>query len=448
VYLRAGSIKCHFLEQPLHDVYLFITKLAKLKVLYDAATQVAVQKASEIERMRFDISVKSPILVFPSNSATSRDVLTMRLGEITARNSYEATVDRISASLQGIRLASTIFIGEQPSTLNIIDDINVSAEIIQTSGIDRSKDLDYPDTQVCWNSLKTNQANVNTQIIVRISDVGLHLTKVQYLLLLELSQSIPRVLAAAPKGDIQAQYAMSPSSSVELSDLVPSPPSDEPLVDLRPEIRPSSGTDGKRNFTAMDVTVSVGTVKLHMYDALANTEADLEDHGIARLALINSSLRLKMLSDGSLETQVILKSFTMSNTRVGSTKFREIFPAAQHDRDQIMLLFTMSSGAQASSLAVLTIDSPRIIFAVDPIFGLMEFFTIADKAPEYPDEQSADDAEKLGAIQGHQSSIMEFRVELHELSVIVLENDADPSSDSIQLTINHILLSQQVRPVP
>ena len=148
VYLRAGSIKCHFLEQPLHDVYLFITKLAKLKVLYDAATQVAVQKASEIERMHFDVSVKSPILVFPANSVTSRDALTMRLGEITAWNSYEATVDRISASLQGIRLASTVYVGEQPSTLNIIDDINVSAEIIQTSGTDRSKDLDYPDTQV------------------------------------------------------------------------------------------------------------------------------------------------------------------------------------------------------------------------------------------------------------------------------------------------------------
>jgi len=121
--LRAGSIKCHFLEQPLHDVYLFITKLAKLKVLYDAATQVTVQKASEIERMRFDISVKSPILVIPSNSATSRDVLTMRLGEITARNSYEATANKISASLQGIRLASTMYIGQRPSTLNDISNV-------------------------------------------------------------------------------------------------------------------------------------------------------------------------------------------------------------------------------------------------------------------------------------------------------------------------------------
>ena len=154
VYLRAGSIKCHFLEQPLHDVYLFIAKLAKLKVLYDTATQVAVQKASEIERMQFKIYIKSPILIFPSNPTASRDVLTMRLGEITAQNTYESTTNKIAASLKGIQLASTIYLDEQPSTLKIIDDINVAADIVQTSGIDRSKDLEYPDTQVRQNCLK------------------------------------------------------------------------------------------------------------------------------------------------------------------------------------------------------------------------------------------------------------------------------------------------------
>lgn len=40
VYLAAASVKLHYLEQPLHDIYLFLTKLAKLKGLYDAATQV------------------------------------------------------------------------------------------------------------------------------------------------------------------------------------------------------------------------------------------------------------------------------------------------------------------------------------------------------------------------------------------------------------------------
>ena len=291
-----------------------------------------------------------------------------------------------------------------------------------------------------------NLADVAPQIVVRISDVRLHLTKPQYLHLLDLPQSISRVLAAAPKGDIQAQSAMSPSPTVELSDPMPSPPllPDEALVDLRPEIRPSFAPHSKPNWTTMDVAVTVGTVKLHTYDGLANTEGNLKEHGIARFALVNNSLRLKMLSDGSTEVQVVLKSFTMTNTRAGNSQFREIIPAAHHDRDQFMLLFTTSGGAPTTSLAVLTIDSPRIIFAVDPIFGLLEFITPARKAPEYPEAVSVHNAENRTSVQSHESSVVEFRVELHDVSVIVLENDADPSSDSIRLTIRHVLLSQQV----
>ena len=148
VYLSAGSVKCHFLEQPLHDIYLFLVKLAKLKGLYDAATQVAVQRASEIEHMQFQVSVKSPILVFPSKPAVSQDVLVMRLGEIKARNAYDAEANKTVASLRGIQLASTTHYDGKPSVLKIIDDIDISTNIVQTSGIDRTKDVDYPDTQV------------------------------------------------------------------------------------------------------------------------------------------------------------------------------------------------------------------------------------------------------------------------------------------------------------
>jgi vacuolar protein sorting-associated protein 13A/C len=148
VYLNAASVKLHFLEQPLHDIYLFLIKLAKLKGLYDAATTVAVQRASEIEKMQFEVSIKSPIVVFPSNPAQSKDVLVMRLGEIGARNSYDDVVNKIVASLRGIQLVSTIHYDDKPSILSIIDDIDITSDILQTSGIDRLTDTDYPDSQV------------------------------------------------------------------------------------------------------------------------------------------------------------------------------------------------------------------------------------------------------------------------------------------------------------
>lgn len=153
VCLNTASVKLHFLEQPLHDIYLFFIKLAKLKGLYDAATTVAVQKASEIEKMKFQVSIKSPIIVFPSNAAQSKDVLVMRLGEIGARNSYDDVVNKIVGSLRGIQLVSKLHYDDNPSMLKIIDDIDITSDIVQTSGIDRAQNSGYPDSQVQCNCI-------------------------------------------------------------------------------------------------------------------------------------------------------------------------------------------------------------------------------------------------------------------------------------------------------
>jgi len=155
IHLNAASIKFHFVEQPLHDLYLFMSRLAKLKGLYDAATQVAVQRASEIERMQFEVSIKTPIVIFPSSPTLSSDTLVLQLGQISARNTSEATVNRIVASLHGIQLVSNLQRDGTINTLKIIDNIEVSSDIIQTSNIDRVQDPDYPDTQVNTYPLST-----------------------------------------------------------------------------------------------------------------------------------------------------------------------------------------------------------------------------------------------------------------------------------------------------
>ena len=74
------------------------------------------------------------------------------------------------------------------------------------------------------------------------------------------------------------------------------------------------------------------------------------------------------------EAQVMLKSFMMSNTMPRNSKFHEIIPAAQHDRNQFMILYT---GANNSALVILTVDSPQIIFATEAVIALLNFFKSA-----------------------------------------------------------------------
>ena len=103
---------------------------------------------------------------------------------------------------------------------------------------------------------------------VKISDIKLHLTQVQYCLLIALLRSIPRVLASAP-------------AQITADDLVIAPqPKHEALpdsasgatVDLRPEVRPSSTSNSPSVWTTIDIFVTLDVVKLHLYDERASTE--------------------------------------------------------------------------------------------------------------------------------------------------------------------------------
>ncbi|KAJ3551176.1 hypothetical protein NM688_g4862 [Phlebia brevispora] len=422
VYLAAGSLRLHYLEEPLHQLYLFLTKLAKLKGLYDAATSVAVQSVSEIDRMQFEISIKSPIVVFPSSPERSSDILTLLLGEFTAQNSYEGSKNKIAASLRGIRLSSTIYHDEEPSVLKMIDDIDANADIVQTSGIDRSKDLELPDTQVT----------------VKISDVKLNLTQVQYGLLIALSRSIPRVLTSAPS---QA------SEEAHLHPAQPEPPilsdtASGSTVDLRPEVRALSAANGRTTWSTIDVFVTLDVVKLHLYDETVTSEETLRDHGIARFALNSSTMRAKMLSDSSMEAEIVFRSFTMSNTRPGNSKFREIIPAAQHNRNQVMILYTASPKDKAG-MAVVTVDSPEIIFAIEPIMGLLAFFTSVSEAGEQSASIEETEAPEGAEATQEATSSLSLRLDLHDVSISVLEDDTVADSRAIRLSIKQVFLSQQ-----
>ena len=266
-------------------------------------------------------------------------------------------------------------------------------------------------------------------------------------MLIELSRAIPRVLQGAPQGEIQADQSLSIKS--------PSPPPDsenDPTkisAGLQPELIVPSVESGARPWTTTDLVVTIGTVKLHLYDEHA-TERNLRDCGIVRFALNGNSLRMKMLSNGSYEAQVILKSFTMSNTRKSDTKFTEIIPAARHNRNQVMVLYSTAGGRDNSSVAIVTVDSPQLILAIDPMFALLDFATSPFNMPapqSQPETASAVQA-KTATVQTTDTPEQEggfgFRFDLHDAVISILEDETSADSRAIRLYIRQLLLSQQV----
>ena len=277
---------------------------------------------------------------------------------------------------------------------------------------------------------------------ITVSDVKLTLTEVQYGMLMALSRSIPLIFAGVPEGTTHAELSTSERLTVER----PNTTYHEPAVDLHPELEGQPGTANPR--TTLDLVLTITTVKLQLYGRQATSEANLKEHGIARFALSDNSVRVKMLSDGAMEAQVVLRSFTMSNTAPGPSKFREIIPAAQHDRNQFMLLYTTSGGSEPSSLALLTVDSPHILFSLSPVFALTEFFTSAfdtsNSVVDYTAEAPKPLEEGKANAPAAERAPLQYRIDLCDVSVSLLEDDLDADSQAIRLTVAQISFLQQV----
>lgn len=283
------------------------------------------------------------------------------------------------------------------------------------------------------------------------------MTQNQYKVLIGLSRAIPRVLEGAPQGEHQADQSLSiksPSNLATDSDNDPTKISSG----LQPELIVPSVEGGAKPWPTMDLVLTIGAVKLHLYDEHA-TEHSLRDCGIARFALDNNTLRMKMLSNGSYEVQVILKSFTMNNTRKGDTKFREIIPAARHDRNQVMVLYSAAGGRDNSSVAIVSVDSPQLILAIDPMFALLDF-AMSPFSALVPQPQPGAAATTQARIFDTQAAIREpdapgqeggigFRFDMHDVVVSILEDETSVDSRAIRLYVRQLLLSQQVilRPI-
>lgn len=167
-----------------------------------------------------------------------------------------------------------------------------------------------------------------------MSDVILSLTQRQYMLLIDLMESLPRALNNV--GDEVSPQSVSvpstPASNSEPDTPVSEHPPMDPVVNLEPELAVVKGAEGM--WTKLDFVFSVGTVALEVYDAEALEESDLPKHSIARFALVKTHVGFKQLSDGAMEAEFSLKTLAFSSTRSAKSVFKDIIPSATHDGNQ------------------------------------------------------------------------------------------------------------------
>ena len=458
IWLRTGSLRFTFLEEPVRELMQFFMRFAQMKSVYDAATLAASAQASQLQqrvpKMHYDVVIKTPIVILPRDPS-SADMFVANLGEIYAHNTFQGpddqhVVTKIEAGLRHIRLASRLHLGSQEYRVQMIDDVNLSVNISQ------SEHLDHKPTE--------SEPEPDMQISARLSDVNIVLTEPQYCLLMAVVEAIPRAFVAEedPPDSTSTNAGTqkpSPSPKNEITDA-----NGGAAVDMLPEL----GTVAHQQsgeivavHTTLDLLFTVHAIQIELFTAAATSQESLANASLARFALNDAEVKLKMLADAALEAEVALKSFTVHDTRPEKeTRFREIVPAVRHDGHQFMLSYSQSAN---SALALVTIDSPKIIFSLDPMFALINFFT-APFDSNTAEAQSAKEAEgkpsatpstaprtgtqSVAKVQeeaelDYSEPALAYRVNVVAPTIVLLARPEKADTEAIVLSIKQVLMSQQ-----
>ncbi|KAI1343749.1 vacuolar protein sorting-associated protein 13 [Xylariaceae sp. FL0016] len=457
VYLRAGSIKVNFLEEPFRKIIEFLVKFGKMQAIYNAARQAAANQAQQLQqstsKFKFDVIVDTPIIVFPrplTPDRPKRDLITAYLGEIYAQNKFAPLDDsedaeiamKLSAGIRNIRLTSLFHYAEEKSEeLEMIDHVDLGFDITYA---EHKPGCKRPDMEIAGS----------------MTDFNLRITQYQLKYLLAISKSVPAAFATdadargeeaerdVDEGTLRRAKTMSSTNTGGESE----------LIDLSPELGSREDT-----WTKLDLVFNVHKIGLELINAREDRPVEnLDAAGLSRFSLDDSKLKTRMLADGSLEAEFVIHSFTINDSRArDGNKFRRIMTSSNKNVQQFMASVSMSGGKDKNMIAVVAIDSPRIIFALDYLFAIQKFLTAGlqadepvQEAMESPDTPDISDAESMQVQWTGKTSqdeepkkestmSMAFRVNIVDAQVILIANPLSSSSEAIVLGTKQVLLSQQ-----
>lgn len=134
------------------------------------------------------------------------------------------------------------------------------------------------------------------------------LTQSQYRLVMALLRDLPTILSANTDVEVHS------SSEVFITDTPQTATS------------PNSGAENVSSSSTMDVKFDVPMIRLELFDAKAVSKAKLEGHSIIRFEIEDVATLYQKQANGEQMADLRLAAITLSNTRPGTSLYRDFLP--------------------------------------------------------------------------------------------------------------------------
>lgn len=496
LWLRCGAVKVVFVSEAVRDLLSFFSRFAQMKAVYDAASSAASAQASQLQasqsKVKYDMLVKSPIVLLPMDVG-KLDMLTAHLGELYVHNAF-SKVDRrlqmsLEAGLREIRLDSRIVTEGKSNDLRMLDDVHIDVNVTQSDPLPAGKSEEKADTakssahkdvpkssspkakssdakdsseppalhkdsdadsssdeeELPEPTSETDRSLRHLQFAASMSDINLTLTQPQYALAFGLLRAAPGAF------NLPSDEQELPEGAAPLMLTGPEEKATAAQVQAAAQPTPAPGVP-----TLVHGHFSVHNVNLDLFDETATTTESLEKSKLFRFTLSETLLKMHQHPTTGLEAELSLQTFSATDTRPSrETHFREVIPAISHDGKQFILNYTVSPNNDA--LAIVTLDSPKFIFSLSPLFALIQFVTSGMESESSGDGDSGKSATVAPsgmtrrssrapsppAAEEAPSSSLAFRVNIVEPRIILLSSPERADSEAIVLLVRQVVISKQ-----
>ncbi|KAI9340870.1 hypothetical protein BDR26DRAFT_820276 [Obelidium mucronatum] len=398
-YLRfhANSARLMFFTPLLNELSSFFNEFFKMHMIKDAARK-AIEYQEVAGKMRYDLSIASPIIEFPDTTYVSDKNILMYLGHLSAKNEFRICRDgsaasSVVASILAMKLISNFPVDGVDTFVEMMEDVNI---------------------QVGCDFLKLSEESESlaplSQIKVDVSDVKVKLSTRQYIFVFEILDAVSKFLYGS-KPAVAAPVRDSNFSGISSPDVSAS------AMSLMPDI-------------LSDMSVKIPSITLEI----------CAEQSIAQFVI--SQLEYQTMSNTwqENETEIYIRCLNIFDTRKeGDNLFREIMPSLVRHQDQFCL--KIKRDKRGATEYVASLDTFKFILVMDHLFLMKKFF-LSPFAGTKPEDPNLDKDSLTDRIYSFEAlDMFKFRVDIVDVEIILLQDPKVRDSEAILLLGHELVIS-------
>ncbi|AMD21022.1 HEL259Cp [Eremothecium sinecaudum] len=434
---KTGSMTVNVVEQSLHKIINYFAKFQKMKGLFDRARLAAYDQAGNLDvvnNMKLNVLVYAPVIRFPKfidPSTGKYDDVTFFLGELFIENTFinggNGLLNRIKTGIRRGKFTSLFNLeNNEIQKLYMMDDLDLHFDIDNDPNAKGSDPVFK--VRGYFEPFSSKITELQLQFMFLLST-----TLAESLTIDEIKETDDMEFAA-----INASSVIGPDAQYKAS------------YDVFKDSKVAEVPDPKG--ILCDVAFDAPSVSLTLFNQTNNT-TEVNGLAITDIRLHDFGLRMSLTYDGTLKAEVHIAAFTVEDIRTSKdNKHTMLIPKIDGDSYQFMASLTKNTVDSKETIDIaVTVDSPKVILAMDYLFALKAFFDSAfnvkgpSRLPGNADRKFLVDEAAMNStkLECDTVSLIQYSINVINSQVILLADPSKVDSEAVVFAVGQLLLSYQ-----